>query len=77
LGGRFVGAQATLFSSKLVSKKCGNYTTQFMFGGRLGVSQTGLELGRRPQQHFVGFFHKIKVRQQIGRKASIQAVCEE
>jgi hypothetical protein len=32
-------------------------------------------LRRRLAQHFGGFFHQIKERQQIGREDSIQAVC--
>jgi hypothetical protein len=43
-----------------------------MFGGRFGVSQTGR--GRQLAHYFVGFFHQIKVRQQIGRKVSIQPI---
>jgi hypothetical protein len=43
-----------------------------MSGGRYGVSQG---LGRQLAKHFGEFFHQIKVRQQIGRKDSVQAVC--
>jgi hypothetical protein len=45
------------------------------FGGRFGVPQKGSEDGLCNVQHFAGgLFHQIKVRQQIGREDSIQAV---
>jgi hypothetical protein len=69
LGGRLVGAQATLFSFKPVSKKCRNYVL-YVFGGRFGVSQTGSEDGL-----FDGIFQQVKMHKQIGREDSIQAFC--
>jgi hypothetical protein len=64
-----VCAQAPLFFNETVSKKCGNYT--FMFGGRFGVSQTGM--GNTDD----GFIHQIKVFQRLGRKDSIQITCQD
>jgi hypothetical protein len=45
----------------------------FLFGVRFDAHRN--RLGRRLPQHCGGFFHQIKVRQQIGRKGSIQAAC--
>jgi hypothetical protein len=67
----FVSAQAGCFFFKLVYKKCRNHilclkdglVTPKWFRGQLA-------------QHFSGSFPQIKLRQQIGRAVSIQAVCQ-
>jgi hypothetical protein len=53
---------------------------QLIFGGRL-VSRIFEEFKRttiqtKIVQHFGGFFHQIKVHRPIGRKYSVQTVCQ-
>jgi hypothetical protein len=60
------------FSTNPSPKNSG--TIHFMFGGRFGVFQTGVEYGLRSTMEG-GIFHQIKVRQRIGRKNSSQAAC--
>jgi hypothetical protein len=67
--GRLVGVW---FPSDRSPKNAG--IIHFMFGGRFGVSLPGSEDGLlRTLTDF--YFQQKKVRQQIGRKDSIQAVC--
>jgi hypothetical protein len=71
LVGGLVGAQDALFSFKLLTKKCRNFT---FYVWRAVCWCLPKKLGRWLVKHFRGFFHQIKVRQQIGREDSIQAV---
>jgi hypothetical protein len=52
------------FASNRSPKNAG--TMSFLFGGQFYVSKTGSEDGLRST--LVDFFHKIKVRQQIGER---------
>jgi hypothetical protein len=66
-----------IFSAKPVSKK--PESQQLFFGLRL-MSRIFEEflhpaIQTKIEQHFVGFFHQIKVRQPTGKKDSIQAAC--
>ncbi len=51
---------------------------QLFFGLRLMSKELQhLEIQTKIEQHFGGFFHKIKVRQPIGRQDSMQTVIEQ
>jgi hypothetical protein len=49
-------------------------TKHFMLGGKFGVIQTGADNGLRST---LADFYQIKVRQPVGRKDSILAVCQK
>jgi hypothetical protein len=61
--------QAALYFCKLISKKCGNHAIYYVWM-TVWCFQNGF--GRWIADHFDGFFHQIKWRQQIGRKDSIK-----
>jgi hypothetical protein len=75
-GSRIVCAQTAIFSAKPCSKT--KESQQLFLGLRL-LSRIFEEIQHSAiqtiiVQHFGGFFHKIKLRQPIGRKDSIQTM---
>jgi hypothetical protein len=70
-GSRFACAQAAIFFTKPYSINAGEASIVLDCGSKVKnfiATQTKIEL------HFGGFFHKMKVRQPIGRQHSMQTV---
>jgi hypothetical protein len=68
-GSLFARAQTVIFSTKLCTKKRERH--KLFFGLQLLSKEFDHPtIQNKKEQYFGGFFHQIKVRQQIGRQAS-------